>query len=367
MKKPLRPRPLLAGLLLLSLRFGLSPPTAAQTLSQGLLARFPFDNSLTDASGNMGSGTATNAAFGPDARNLPDAALRLAGTGEVAIEPAGLLDFGTTGSFTFSVSFRTLSSGTQAFFSNKGVSSATASATLAQGWSLGFDNSLVGRLYLDLVRDNFYNGTLALATQASFNDGRWHTAAVVVDRTSRQIRLFVDGTAQPLLFVTSNDYYGAVAGSTFTLASAYGPIVNLNPGYSQSQANTTRINNRFGLGYNGSLDEARFYNRALTAAEVQALSALVLAARTKARAADDLVQVYPNPAPGGQISVRLAPALQGASLAVYSALGRRMPVGLSSVPAGSVPQSLRLTGLPAGWYVLVITGKQTLSQRFQIE
>ena len=334
----------------------------AQGLNSGLLGRFPFDGNLSDATGNIASGTATNATYGPDARNQPNAALRLTGTGEVAVEPNGLLDFGTTGNFTFSVAFRTLSSGTQAFFSNKGNFSANSSSTLSQGWSFGFDNSLVGKLYLDLVRDNFSNGTLALATQASFNDGLWHTAAVVVDRDSRQLLLFVDGTAQPLLFVTSNENYGAVVGTTFTLDRSYSQIVNLTPGYSLSQANVTRINNRFGLSYNGSLDEARFYNRALTAADVQTLHNLVLAT-ARQRAARALMQVFPNPAPNGQLTVRVAPALHGAQLSVYTALGQQIR------PAVIVDfaQETRLPGLAPGLYLLVARHEgQTLTQHFQV-
>jgi hypothetical protein len=109
-------------------------------VNAGLLGRFPFDNNTADATGNMGVNSATNAGFAPDARNQANAALRLGGTGEVWVLPNGLLNFGTTGDFSFSVAFRSLASSTQAFFTNQGYYTASGSTgTGARGWSLGLE------------------------------------------------------------------------------------------------------------------------------------------------------------------------------------------------------------------------------------
>ena len=338
---------------------------AQGTLNNGLLGRFPFDNNLVDAPGNIGTFSNTNVAYGPDSHGQANTALRLTGTGEVSIEPSGLLDFGTTGSFTFSVAFRTLSSGTQTFFNNKGNYSANTSSTLSQGWSFGFDNTQVGRLYLDLVRDNFYNGSLAIATQATFNDGLWHTAALVVNRSTRQMQLVVDGTAQPLVLLTTNPNYGAVSGATFTLASAYSQIVNLTPGYSYSQTNVMRVNNRFGLGYNGWLDEARFYNRALTVAEVQTLSAQVLATLTAQEAAAQ-VQIAPNPVgSAAAFTVTLTQPVAAGQLQVLDLLGRPVPVAIVARQASG--RQYELSGLAAGMYLLRVALPQGVAvQRVQV-
>jgi hypothetical protein len=336
---------------------------AAQSLNSGLLGRFPFDGSTTDATGNMSVNSATNVAYGLDRRSQPNAALQLGGTGEVWIMPNGLLSFGTTGDFSFSVAFRTLSSATQAFFSNQGYYSVSGSTgTGARGWSLGFDNTQVGKIFLNLVAASSYNGSLGLATQSSFNDGLWHTATAVVNRGTRQVVLYVDGVAQPLTYVSSRPDYGTVSGTVFQLTSTSTMFVDLNPGYSTSRTGSLTDANRFGLSFNGGLDEARFYNRALTAAEAQALHTLALAA-VAGRSAEAQVQVYPNPAPGGNVAVRLAPALSGAQLAVYTVLGQRVYLAVQPTAGPEV----QLRGLAPGLYLLVAKGASaTLTQRFQV-
>lgn len=102
------------------------------SLNSGLLGRFPFDNSLVNATGNLGN---TNVAYGADARSQANAALRLVGTGEAVIAPMGLLDFGTTGSFTYSVAFRTLALGTQAFLPTKAPIPPTLPRCEAGAWA----------------------------------------------------------------------------------------------------------------------------------------------------------------------------------------------------------------------------------------
>lgn len=348
---------------LLSLLLAGSLTSHAQgSLNSGLLGRFPFDNSLTDITGNFTTNSSTNTAFGLDARSQANAALRLVGTGEVVVQPAGLLDFSTTGSFSFSVAFRTLASGTQTFFSNQGTFTAT-DPTSSRGWSLGFSSAQVGKVYLSLVRDNSYNGGLGLATQASFNDGQWHTATTVVDRSTREVKIYVDGVAQALTYVSTNPTYGTVSGTTFTLTTTSTMFVDLSPGYTPNTLvvpNVLGVYNRLGLSYNGWLDEARFYNRVLTAAEVQALSTQVLAT-LGAQAAAAQVQVAPNPGSAAEApTVRLAQAVAPGQLRVFDVLGRPVPVVLASRQAGTVYE---LRGLAAGLYLLQVQLPEGLAVR----
>lgn len=324
---------------------------AQGSLTNGLLARFPFDASYTDVTGNFELGDMASLSFGPDARGQAAAALQLSGTGQLAVQPGGLLNFGTTGSFSFSVAFRTLASGTQSFFSNQGLYT-VGMAGSSRGWSLGFDSRQAGKVFLNLMGINSTNGGLGLATQASFNDGAWHTVVAVVDRTSNTVRLYVDGTAQPLTYVSSNPTYGTVAGSTFTIGNTASAFVDLSPGYSLTQPNTIGLYNRFGLDYNGRLDEARFYNRVLTAAEVQALSAQVLATLS-AQVAATQVQAYPNPvAPAAAVTVQLAQPVAAAQLRVVDVLGR--PV-LANFVARLGGTSYELSGLKTGTYLLQVS------------
>jgi hypothetical protein len=324
---------------------------AQGSLNNGLLARFPFDASYTDVTGNFELGDMTSLAFGPDARGQAAAALQLSGAGQLTVQPGGLLNFGSTGSFSFGVAFRTLASGTQSFFSNQGLYT-TGMASSSRGWSLGFDSRQAGKVFLNLVGTNSANGGLGLATQASFNDGAWHTVVAVVDRTSNTVHLYVDGTAQPLTYVSSNPSYGTVVGSTFTIGNTASSFVDLSPGYSLTQPNTIGLYNRFGLGYNGRLDEARFYNRALTVSEVQALSAQVLATLS-AQAAATQVQTFPNPvASAAAITVQLAQSVAAAQLRVVDVLGQQVPATITARPGGL---RYELSGLQAGIYLLQVS------------
>lgn len=318
---------------------------AQGSLNTGLLGRFPFDNTTAEATGNMSLNSATNIAYGPDAANRANAALRLSSNGEVWITPNGLLDFGITGNYSFSVGFRTISSATQAFFTNQG-SSATSGNTNAQGWFLGFDNSQVGKVYFGLGGNAAQGNGIGLSTQGNYNDNAWHTAAVVVDRSANRIQLFVDGVAQQLVNNSPNPNFGSVSGTLFTFGLQGRTVTNANPGTSSTITGFQAVVNRFGLGFNGSLDEGRFYNRVLTTAEVAALHTQVLASVAERRG-EALLQLFPNPAPNGTTAtLRLAAPTAAANIQVLDALGR--PVAVVLTPRSST--EFAVAGLRPGMY-----------------
>lgn len=327
-------------------------------LNSGLLGRFPFDGNSVDVSGNMGNSTDYSVTYAADARGQANGALRLNGSGRVDITPDGLLDFGTTGSFSFSVAFRTLSSGTQSFFTNRGNATASTSNTWPVGWRLGFDNTQVGKVYLDLF--GFLpnvNASLGLATRDSFNDGLWHTAAITVNRSTQQIRMYVDGTAQALTYVSTNPTYGTVTGTVFQYGQQLAATMSLNPGY----VNGVLVNS-FGVSMNGSLDEARFYNRVLSVAEVQSLSSLVLA--TKATVVNDAIQVFPNPAVAGQFNVKLPAVASAPHLRVYTLTGQQVQPIVKQV----APQEMQVSGLETGLYMVRVEGAgQPFSRWLRVE
>lgn len=345
-------------LLVIALSGALVPAARAQSsLNSGLVARFPLDGNSTDVTGNMGPSTDSNVAYAADAQGRANAALRLTGSGLVAIAPSGLLDFGTTGSFSFSVAFRTLSSGTQSFFTNRG-NATTSSSSWPAGWRLGFDNAQVGKVYLDLFGyvPN-YNASLGLATRDSYNDGLWHTAATTVNRATQQIRIYVDGVAQPLVYVSTNPSYGTVTGTVFQYGQQLAATMSLNPGY-----NGGILVNNLGANLNGSLDEARFYNRVLSAAEVQSLHAQVLAS---APATFDAgwAEVFPNPAPNGTVQLRLSARQPVAEVAVFTALGQVLRPTIRPISA----QEMQISGLMTGLYVVRVRQGGTVQvRRFEV-
>ena len=345
----------------------------AQTnLNSGLLGHFPFNGNMNDVTGNLTTQGGTNVFYAADARGNANAALRLSGSGEVRIDPLGLLDFGTTGSFSFAVAFRTLSSGTQSFFTNLGYSTAAGpNAAGSRGWALGFDNGQVGKVYMSLLRQiagtnpgsNPGSASLGLATLATYNDGQWHTAVTTVDRTARQVRIYVDGVTQALTYVSTNPTYGRVTGSVFEYDMQLAAIMNLNPGYSPGFVGSYIVLNRFGADFNGSLDEARFYNRVLTITEVQALTAQVLASAKQA-AARRAVALFPNPAAGGVVHLRTAAPVQPAQVRVYTTAGQPVHPAITRVS----PQEMRLQGLAPGLYLVATEVEgQLLTQKLVVE
>ena len=322
---------------------------AQSTLADGLLGRFSFDNTTADATGNMGVNSATNAAYGPDAANRPNAALRLSSNGEVWITPNGLLDFGIIAPYSFSIGFRTISPATQAFFTNQG-SSVTSGNTNAQGWFLGFDTSQAGKVYFGLGGNAAQGNGIGLSTAANYNDNAWHTAAVVVDRTNNRIQLFVDGVAQQLVNNAINPNFGSVSasGTVFNVGLQGRTTLNASPGTSAATTGGSGAISRFGLGFNGSLDEGRFYNRALTPTEAAALHSQVLATVAERRG-EALLQLFPNPAPAGTAAtLRLAAPAAAASIDVLDALGR--PVAATLTPLGT--SEYGVSGLRPGVYSL---------------
>jgi hypothetical protein len=84
------------------------------------------------------------------------------------------------------------------------------------------------------------------------NPTAWHHLAYVVSSTGNQF--YIDGIQQPATYVIGS------AASTFFFASAAGGVTHYNIGRSVNNSSET---------FNGTIDEVRIYNRALTSTEIQ--------------------------------------------------------------------------------------------------
>ncbi|WP_440990444.1 LamG-like jellyroll fold domain-containing protein [Haloarchaeobius baliensis] len=135
-------------------------------------------------------------------------------------------------------------------------------------WALlDFDRSEYFNLYVrgDDGRVGFSTsaepGTGSLHDQystGSYNDGSWHLACGVYDRSSNEKRLYVDGTLESTV---SDPHDGKALGSG---ATRYGFIGD------GSEA-TSFDGSRNGFHYDGRIDDVRLYDEALSAGEVQDL------------------------------------------------------------------------------------------------
>ena len=225
-----------------------SPTTQLAQISgagSGLVAHYTFDEgsgtTAGDSSGNGNTGTLTN---GPTwtTGKVGSGAVSFDGTNDViSITDVPTLNFGASGSF--SVSFWTKPNEVTGNFIAKIASS------LADGWRF---YRFSGTLFRFFVRETGGDDT-STGVIATMTAGKWTHVVGVVNRANNTMYLYFDG----------------VSVGTPTNISGVGDLsttgTNLHIG-SYRVASGDYVN--------GSLDDVRIYNRALTPAEINELYAL---------------------------------------------------------------------------------------------
>lgn len=124
----------------------------------------------------------------------------------------------------------------------------------SMGWILDINETTGGSVMAGHLRMRFGDGTTNVdySFNANLGTNTWHHVMGVVDRSGAQLRLYVDGTQ----IGAGHAIPGALGSLSNAALLGVGGIPS-NPG------------NPFG----GGIDEIRFYNRALTAAEVAVVAA----------------------------------------------------------------------------------------------
>jgi alpha-L-arabinofuranosidase len=162
------------------------------------------------------------------------------------------LNFGT-GSFSITSWFKTSARSGQQRIDSKGY----------DGWSNGY---FLGLGANSAARTGSIGGGIGGGTQASsllfssttsFNDGKWHLAALVIDRSTNTAQIYVDGIAQSV--VTQPGTCGIASGTTVNIANC-------------GSLNATTMDD-FTVGsyngaadfFNGSINEVGVYQYVLTA------------------------------------------------------------------------------------------------------
>ena len=225
-------------------------------------AYWPLDENsgLTayDSSSNHSNGTLTG---GPTWTNgVLNSALSFNGsTNYVSMGTPASLKFGV-GSFTVMSWFKTTATTFQRIVS-----------TGVYGYSNGFDLGVntTGTCNTGCVGAEIGGGSQAASisfgtTATTFNDGKWHQAAMIIDQTANTAQIYVDGVAQSL------------STQSGTCGTASGTSVNISTCISASATNST---DPFTLGayhsgsttimqFAGSLDEVRVYNSALSGPQI---------------------------------------------------------------------------------------------------
>ena len=197
--------------------------------------------SAGDSSGQGNTGTLTNGPtwvagkIEPYAVNLVDTSSHYITMGDPA---SGALDFGTN-SFSFGAWFKGATVGGESFVAKRDLSQSTNAGYDVHTADLAGD--IRGRIN-DGLGNNY------TSTWSGTNDGNWHHAMVVVDRSANTFKIYGDGVQR---------------GSNISIAGL-GSVSNAVAFRIGSGSNDASF-------YSGQVDDVRVYNRALSATEIAQL------------------------------------------------------------------------------------------------
>lgn len=232
-------------------------PRQPVNLSEGLVAYFPFNGTPLDASGNNLNGQLLNgAAYGPDRTDKTASALLLDGVDDYFELPDNaLLRPASALSVSFWFKSRPVTSTSHLF--NKSTygnhQNQQYSALVRPPYAIGDGKGPGVELLFDLNQDGSCAPELPITQFVSYYDplfqaDRWYHFAAVFSGTTGKI--FVNGELKRTEASLPNAPIDACPGGNLRFGAQ--AAIDLNP-------------------LNGSLDEIRVYNRALSDAEVKAL------------------------------------------------------------------------------------------------
>jgi trimeric autotransporter adhesin len=217
-------------------------------ITTGLIGRWRFDANANDFSGNGYNGTLANGA-------LIDTT---AGTNRIGIGKLSL--DGANDKVDLSASLSNFSALTQGTIS-AWIKTSDTLGVIYEATNTGSSNSYAvlgvngGKLNFQVRQGG--TDSLNVTTTASVNDNNWHHVAVTVGPSGNT--LYIDGVAQAVTYGTGNaatqKFYGDVSGLNV-----------MEIGVNQTSGGTFAA-------YAGLMDDVRFYNRALTGADVAQLAA----------------------------------------------------------------------------------------------
>lgn len=225
------------------------PPTATETppplvIPADYIAFYPLDGDAIDQSGNGHDGTIFNLPPGSDRLGNPDGALAFNGVDSIIQIPD---DGGLELKLNFTIDFFINGSSTythQWVVMGKHMVGECRPATAS--WILRYHNEQ--GLFISIYDQNAECGTAyAQNNPIRLDDGNWHNVAVVYSKDTQALKFYVDCA---LAYETSADMTILDNPQPFTIGNQ-----NMGP-------DATALE--------GSLDDLRIYNRALTEEEIQA-------------------------------------------------------------------------------------------------
>lgn len=311
---------------------GITPPTTPTT---GLVSYWPADGNANDVTGPNNGTLRNSAAFGP---GFAGQAFSLDGSGGY-IEVPDSPSLSVTGHLTLSAYIKINTNGPQQAIIEK------YDVPGRNGYLLRL---LGGKLLADICDPNTCSQPPA-AGATTVSTGTWHHVAAVFDGTS--VKVYLDGILD-----------GSVA-TNFVLTDG---AASLKIGARGDDANT-----RLG----GLIDEVKIYNRALSASEIQTLSApppsqsrayVTHQGTTDVKVVDLATNVVVGAIPLGVVPNEIAVTMDGTRAYVttwnnrVSVINTALSTVVSTIPVGSGPFGIAVT--PDGAKVYVTNnGSNTVS------
>jgi hypothetical protein len=231
-----------------ALAFHLGASAQASTLSDGLVAYWPFDGNADDASGNGNDGAVSGAMLVPDRNGAADSAYSFDGVDDAigigsGVKPALPL--------TANLWLNQSSNGLFVLFRNDQIDGGSS----RYGIGLSTDGSeLALQLFSGFSVINTRKGVVTTGGQISL--GSW-TMFTAVAAGLNDLRLYVNGSPAPTVATTGT-------GNSFLYSGAPGAIgqVNDTPNNNIVFTSTT---------FDGLIDDVGVWDRALTDDEIEAL------------------------------------------------------------------------------------------------
>jgi Putative Ig domain. len=238
-------------ILALAITFTVVSISFAQIPSNGLVAYFPFNGNANDASGNLNNGIVSGASLTTDRFGVANKAYSFNGQNNFISVPnsASLL---LPGSFTISLFFK---------YSGAGTSGKNYWTILNKNQT-GGGNYDPFHIFVEAINDasmkpgqigiRFADGIIGherlFESKSLVNDGSWHHIAFAYDSIAYTYKFYVDNNLD----------------STMNVGSGWHPTTNDAP---LTLGNWSAYDSYF----NGSLDDIRIYNRALSQSEISFL------------------------------------------------------------------------------------------------
>jgi len=228
--------------------------TISDSMSNGLVAYYPFNGNANDESGNGNNGTNNGAVPTFDRFNTPNSALSFDGNNNFVLVPSSS-SLNVQNSITLSAWIKTNNPHIIQDV-NPGSIIAKHETVQTRQYDLFFYSTNYDSLHFDLVdqRDNFSSDEYFFATStpsASYRNNQWHMVVGTYDYNTGFSQIYIDGA------LTSSRYLGQINLMKSNVPLTIGC-------YSEQNSNFRGF-------YQGIIDDIRIYDRSLSQQEIMML------------------------------------------------------------------------------------------------